>query len=304
MSSSILHNRFYRRYFLIAAALSGAVLLGLRFIIVPNLHSTIPPEVADALSEIIDSLFGALLASVATTFLVAWLTAPEKTNVMEVVEPRRIRDVLQYAIRGTDEWWYRGHIGQYFTSVLLPMIARDARAENTRKKIYLIILDPTNKQLCGEFAAYRNMIRSARKSLPWTADSARNLLYATVVSAYAWRTEEPLLELNIAFTDQISQFRIEIASNLVLITQEDPQEPALRFDRGTSLYNSYGRDVNLTYDRSRQLARQGQVPARSNLQADDIRNLFKQLVLPEHELTDSDITEILRIVQVSENPYP
>lgn len=111
-----------------------------------------------------------------------------------------------------------------------------------------------------------------------------------------------LLRVNIALLNYVTVFRIDLSSNLAIITKEDPKEPALRCDNGTAIYNSYREDLLLTFEQGDKLP-DVEIPSRLELTADRLQKLLGDLGFNSIELTDDELKQIITMALGQENPY-
>lgn len=300
----LLEAKYRRRVFFTLVVILLMLLLVLRFFVLPAISD------ADLLtwdviaSRSLETIFGAVVASVAVTSLILWLSPSARQKaVMEIIPPFRIKETLEEARGKTGEWWYRGHSGRHFRAVAIPALAKQARTANVTKRIVLQILDPTSDAVCSNYSAYRQALHSAIRDQPWTSQRVRLELYATIVSSYAWKTQEPLLDITIALIEKVSLFRVDLSSRLALVTKEDPREPALRFDEGTIFYNSYKEDLRLSLKQARELPRDVAGPRLTELNEENVRELLQNIGLVTPVLEAQDIQSIIDIAQKAENPY-
>ena len=299
-----IETRYRQRIFLGSAALAGVVLLLLRFYVIPGISGGEMPTWEVILIDIVDNLLAAVIAAFGIALILKWaIPQPVKTAKMEVVEPFRIRETLQEALTKTDEWWYRGQTGRHFRSATLPKLAFDARNENTSKSVYLLILDPTSAETCECYALYRQSIRSAKKDKVWTAERTRIELNATIVSAYAWKTKEPLLEVTVGLTSTVPLFRYDFSSRLALVTREDPQEPALRCDENTFFYRAFREDLRMSLQQSKILSNNLKFYPLEQITIQNTRELLTFLGLDNQNLNEESVREIISLVKKAENPY-
>jgi hypothetical protein len=295
----------HRRDFYIVSFLILTIVLLVRFCLVPELFGLRAPSIPDALNAVLDALFATGLATIAIASLVLWLTPPIMARSrIDVIEPREIGPQLAKARLGTREWWYRGGCGRYTRAVTIPYIATEARAQNMTKAVTIQILDPTVPSSCREYALYRNRLRSGKQGTPWTEQSVRLDLLGTIVSAYTWRAEEPLLNVEVGLHKTFSLLRIDLSSHLAVITKEDPLEPALKCDVGSFFYDSFLEDLRLTLQQARLLPKGPIGTPRAELTAADVQRLLGELGLQFPEvLVAQDLEDIIAKVKDARNPY-
>jgi hypothetical protein len=128
-------------------------------------------------------------------------------------------------------------------------------------------------------------------------------LLATIVAAYAWRSKEPLLELTVALHRNISLFRVDMSSSLLLITKEDSREPALRCDAGTFFYNAYRQDLRMSRDQADILPDSVLFDHKQKHAKQNVAKLINDLGLETLKLSDSILEDIVKRVEDGTNPY-
>jgi hypothetical protein len=246
--------RHERRLFFTIVALGSALLLLLRYIVVPALAGNTRPSWDSFADSLLSDLLTGFLATGLIAVALIWLLPEKRVRADISIVPSWERGaVIARARVNTDEYWFSGASGRFTRAVTLPELARAAHGANLRKKVVIQILDPENDDVCQTYANYRNRVRSARRGDEWDVDTVRSELLATVVLAYAWRREEPLLEITVALKSALSLFRFDLGSDLLIMTKEDPSEPALQCDGGTFFYNAFREDLRLSLEQARVL---------------------------------------------------
>jgi hypothetical protein len=172
---------------------------------------------------------------------------------------------------------------------------------NQRHPIVIQILDPVNVGVCTAYAGYRNRVRSSRGKDEWTIERVRAELLATVILAYVWAREEPLLEITVALKQTLSLFRLDMGTTMLVMTKEDPHEPALRCDSGTFFYRAFKDDFELTLEQARRL------PPHRGLARDDIEESSAIDFLSElgfdRTLLEPVIADVVALARNPKNPY-
>jgi len=300
----MLLNKYQKRLLFGSSFLAFISLMIVRFFMIPYLTGKPIEGFVDILYSITDNLLAALVTSISITLLLLWLTPPSlESAIMEVVESPRISEILRRGRNHAMEYWYKGNTGRYFRSITLPELAREARLDNATKNVFLIVLDPTKYDACEYYALFRQRLRSARRENFWSRKHVQCELNATIVSTYAWKTQEPALNITVALVDSVSLFRIDFSSNLVLITREDERQPALMCETNSLFYKSYREDLFVSFQQSRILPDSIKGIPLQDLDAETLRILMLDLGLGDQELSDSDINNIINIAKKAENPY-
>lgn len=252
------------------------------------------------------NLTGMQVSTIFSTILIAslafWLTPRVVHNSqVDIIQPKDIGRMLKQA-RETDEYWFLGSTARFTRSTTIPELATNARKSNFSKRIKIQILNPDNVETLASYVEYKNRVRRGKKD-PWTINRARKELLATILAAYTWRAEEPLLEFEIGLKDSVSFFRIDLSKQLAVITKEDPEEPALKFDNDTFFYNSYLEELRFSLRQSKKLDPNVNGILKNDLNKENVIVLFENLNIILSEVDDEDIYEIITLSKEARNPY-
>lgn len=293
----------HRRRLVFASAIATLIaLLSIRFFLIPYLTNKPFVAIDEIAALIIDNLLVALISSMVVTFLVLWLVPPSRRNTaIEVVEPQRMREVLQEAHKGTHEWWYRGAIGRHFRTSTLPQLAREAKAEKISKRIHLLVLDPrlANKY----FALTRTRLTVEEKNKSWTEESIKLEIYATILTTYAFKATEPSLEIEVGLLNTLSVYRVDLSSKLALITTEGIKDSAIKCDENSFYYQTYREDLLLSFQQSTALPTNVKGIPLEKLNVSLTKVLLNELGINNNDLSDKNIEEIINKIQKVRNPY-
>ena len=299
-----LKTKYRRKIFYLISFLLLLVIYLIRFYFLPFYFNSPVPSVKDILNSILDDIMATIFVTVSIASLIFWLTPPVMQQAkMEVIEPIRIKDELKEARNNTKIYWYKGGCGRFTRAVTIPELAAEARASNQHKQIYIQILDVTNKEICQNYSEYRRSLRSANLDQPWSPERVQLELYSTIVAAYCWKTQVPLLEIQVALTNSISLFRLDLSSKTIVITKEDKQEPGLKCDEGTFFYNSYLEELRLSLKQARLLPSKIKGYTIDELNQTNVQKLLTDLGIFNNSLTDDQITIIINLTRKSKNPY-
>lgn len=300
----MLASKYQKRLFFGSAFLAFASLIITRFFIVPYLSGESIEGIPGIVNAILDNLLAALVTSISITLLLLWLTPQNaEAAVMEVVDSPRISEILKRGRDRATEYWYKGNTGRYFRSVTLPELAKEARLENATKNVFLIILDPRDNTACEYYALFRQRLRSARKDKPWSGLRVQLELNSAIVSAYAWKAQEPALNITVALVNVVSLFRIDFSSRLAVITREDERQPALMCEANSLFYLSYREDLFVSLQQAKILPNNVIGVPLQYLDVANTRKLMDDLGLDSQNLSDSAIDEIITLSRKAENPY-
>jgi hypothetical protein len=274
-----------------------------RLLILPAVFSDVQDLSAGIfLSSLVETLIATGIVTVGIGGFLFWITPTVMDETeLEILEPRRIGELLEQARRNADQWWFRGGTGRFSRGVTIPELAHKARTENSSKTINLLLIDPTDSGLCEYYADYRNQARSGPKNQRWTAERVSREVLATITAAYSWSAEYPL-RLQVGLRRTISLHRYDISTNYAIVTREDPREPALRCDAGSFFYKSFLEDYRLAMRQARELSSDVDGIPFEELAPDSLARFLKELNLAEPGI-DLDLQEIIEKAKTTENPY-
>lgn len=293
----LLYSSSSRNKFLALSLLILCSILMVRYLLFPYFNIDRP-----ILNKVLEDIFSSGFTTVFIAYLVFWLTPRVMNNSnMEVISPYQIKEKLKEG-RETNEYWYSGGTGRHTRAVTLPEIAIGSRNSNTTKRIYIQVLDPTDKNVLDAYVNYRNRVRTGAKN-PWNIKRAQNEVYATIISAYIWKREQPLLEISVALKKEASLFRFDLSSTVLVITKEDPSEPALFCTEGTFFHKAYKEELRLSLEQSRNLRTDIKGFYFDELNTEKLLTLINQLDIYDNSLNDSSLEEITTLIRKRENPY-
>lgn len=232
--------------------------------------------------------------------------AIHSVSMVRVLHGSEVGQALAEARRHTDRWYFKGGTGTYTRAVTLPECLKHARRRNATLQFAVEIIDPTDEEVCDRYAQFRRSLDPDAPGERWTVDRTRKESYATVLAACWHRQRSGLLTIDVRVSGQMTTFRYDLSSSCVIITQENPQTPALRIDRKELYYNRY--NIELQY--SRKQSRRVPIEAAAQVALDDepsveqVRRLFTALGLPlPRSYGDRDIADIVSRAVQARNPY-
>lgn len=240
----------HRRLVVTLLILAFLSLLVVRIFVFPTLDAA---GNIDWTAMITSSLDG-LISTIVISFVVAvtlWWTKPPTDRIPPGFEvlPTSISKQLEHEATLTDQWEYLGHTGRYVRNRIFPILEKHAQKQNQRIHIRMVILDPRNDELCDQYAKYRNRSRSSEIFQDhWSKQKVKEELIATVARCIILDQEENQVRCEIRFRSFLSQFRLDVSRDQIMVTQEDPQEPAFSYPRGSRFFDYYKRENQLIWD--------------------------------------------------------
>ncbi|MBH0779461.1 hypothetical protein [Nocardia bovistercoris] len=212
------------------------------------------------------------------------------------------------ARRDTEVWIFKGGTGTYIRAVTLRACVENARREQRPLRMQLEILDPANEPLCKTYAQFRTSLspETGRSDEAWTTERTRRESYATVLAACWFRQRFTFLTIEVGLSSVMTTFRWDLSSSCVIVTQDNPNTPALMFERDKPYYRDLNRELVASFKQTRrvQLSRCEELPLGNEPTVDEVRGLFDALGLGlPASFTDRDVADITRRALQPRNPY-
>jgi hypothetical protein len=239
--------------------------------------------------------------------------ALDQASNLRVLRGNAIGQALATARKDTESWMFKGGTGTYIRAVTLPECIERARDEGRALTMRLEILDPTNEEVCEHYAGYQRSVSTTLDGTGevWTAGRTAKESFATILAACWYRQRYRLLTVEVGLSSTITTFRWDVSSRCVimtqLITQEDPREPALLIERGSTYYDRYATELLTSLEQSRRLpieqaAKAAQLSDEPSVE--ETQKLFVALNLPlPAAFDDVAISEIIRKAIQAKDPY-
>jgi hypothetical protein len=310
---TLLQNKHSRRNFLIMVGAILLCILLIRFLWlpiyepVPDAAGIIPkdPSWLTIVSRLLDSIFISLTVTVAIGWFLFKIELPDEEKKFEIVEPFKIGELFQRERSGTDEWFFSGGTGRFTRSKTIPELSKIAKNNNQHINIKIQVIDPTDEQVCSNYAKYRKGLRSAEnKDLGhWTKEYVRQEILTTIVSAIIHKSHYPLLDIAIGLKNNFSTMRIDMSSKVAIITKEDKQEPALVCREGSFLYRTYKEEILQTFKEYKQVNTLPEFEfSLKDLTVDNVREVIEKLCLSDG-LSNDDYVKVHTFLKENKNPY-
>ena len=242
----------HRRMVVTGLFIAFCLLLAIRFWGFPTLDEN---GNTDWHSLVVAVLEG-LISTIVISFVVAvtlWWTKPPLDRIPPGFEvpPVDISKTLEAAASESDVWEYNGHTGRYVRNQIFQRLRQRSRQHNMNVSVRMMILDPRNIVLCNKYARYRTQRRSnVTFGDDWTPQTVQQQLIATVAKTACLHAENNQVQCEIRFRTVLSQFRFDKSNYQILVTQEDPQEPAFSYPKGSRFFDYYERENHLIWDQS------------------------------------------------------
>ena len=303
-SKNLLAQKQTRRLFFISCSLGLFVLIGIRYFAIPIFWPNIEIDFVKTTILLIDQLIITLISVISVSLVILWLNPPAPIeSVVEVINPQKLLNIYDDAFEGIEEFRYTGHTARWTRSITFPRLAEHAKKNRKSVLIYIIILNPKANGSSLENAKFQKRMTETGDDLYSIVKNNNIELYATIVNAYSWAEQHPLMKIHVALTDKNSLFRTDIYSKFALVTQADPRAPALKYIRGTTLFDAIREEAIIKFEQSEELNNSIEGIPFTNLTNENVKQLLIKLGFEVSGLTDLDFGKIIEIAKAPVNPF-
>jgi hypothetical protein len=231
-----------------------------------------------------------------------------ESSFIRVLHGSEVGTALEEARRQTDRWVFKGGTGTYLRAVTLPQCVEVARRKKHTLHVDVEIVDPANEKLCTAYAQFRRSLTDQPDATGelWTPDRTRKEAYATVLAACWYQRHYSFVTVEVGLSSVMTTFRWDMTPHRLIITQEDPQYPAMMLEPGRYYYEIHSRELMASLRQARKVpvSAAEQLDLGEEPTVDETRKLFTELGLPlPRTFTDRDVADIVRKALQPRNPY-
>jgi len=231
-----------------------------------------------------------------------------ENSYIRVLHGAEVGQALEEARRNTDRWAFKGGTGTFLRAVTLRECVHAARRKKHTIHMQVEIIDPANEKVCEDYAQFRRSLSDQPDSTGeiWTVERTRKEAYATVLAACWYWQRFSFLTIEVGLSSVMTTFRMDMTPQRLIITQEDPQFPAMMLEPGRYYYEFYSRELMASLRQSRQVPinQLDRAALSDEPTVDEARKLFAELDLPiPRSFTDRDVADIIGRALQAKNPY-
>jgi hypothetical protein len=283
-----------RRWFFTAILLALALILVVRFALVPNVANMSSWRLT--LASVLDSLTASAVTSLVIGLAYILLFPPEEATAVEILSSSRdIERVIIKGARDARNWSVRARTANYFTKVTLQRLADTALSSGGAIIVKMQVLDPENDNLLAAYARFRSNHPGAAVS--WTSTRVRREIYAAILSAAVVRGRAPRVEIEIGLSPAFWVMSLDISENMALLTGQERDDPAMLLPRGSRFFDGWSQDFDASFSECRkvkpelspELALKIEKRPRDNISA--LRQFFVELGLAD--CSDASLLEVV-----------
>lgn len=233
----------------------------------------------------------------------------EGTAMVRTLRGAEVQAAHKEARLTTDRWFFKGGTGTYTRAVTLPQCVDTARRDRRALQFRLEILNPTDAEACKRYEDFRRSVSTDPDGTgeTWYPGRARLESYATILAA-CWNIQRfRLLGIQLGLTSVVSTFRYDMSSKYLIVTQDDPQFPALLVPHGKTLYDAYDVELRTSFEQARrvQLESAARVSLSAEPTAQEVETLLETLELsPKPPLYQAEAELVVQKAINAKNPYP
>lgn len=229
--------KYDRRTFLGLLVAISIILILLDVFITPYFGAA-----ASVLSEYVRALVGALLVGLIVYWIfVAFTPHPIGGAGLDLIQPTQITAEFETLLQDTTRWWYKGNFGRYQRGKILPTIAGRVNAQAN-----IIIIDPTDRDLCRKHADYRNEIKAIDAGKNYTAEDVITEVLVTIIHC-GWYVSNNKVDIGLYLSSVFDPVRIDSNDAALMLTIEDRRSPALKITKQHFMYEPF--QLQMTYAR-------------------------------------------------------
>jgi hypothetical protein len=254
-------------------------------------------------AELIGDFIATALAGTALALVLQRLfPGPHRPPVVENVPAHEISGRLESSLPKTRRWWYDGSTGGYQRSTTMPQLARHARRSGVSREATIVILDPTDEDLCRRYGNYRTGVTKTGEI--YSVDRVRIDIYATILAALEFNEREPL-NVIVALKKNMSILRYDLSDEQLVITKEGKTDPAISCPAESFYYDAFFEQLRMSRKQAKELElSMAKVPT-AGFDRESTRVAFTTLGIDTPTLEQDDSIDAIIEKSISRrSPYP
>lgn len=291
-----------RKTFVVLVLAICALLAAIRWGILPHLFDVSGGDPGEVVDELIGDFIATALAGTTLALLLRWIfPPPDRPPIVENLPAHEIGGRLEEALASTRQWWFDGSTGRYQRSTVLPKLAELGRKSGVSREVKIVILDPTDEDLCRHYGNYRGRVASPKKT--FSVDQIRVDIYATILAAAEFNEGHPL-DVTVALKRTMSILRYDMGDHQLVITKEGRTDPAIACPDNSFYYDAFHEQLRMSRKQAKELdLRKVEIPT-SGFDRDSARAALGQLEIATGILDQDDaVDEILAKAASRQSPY-
>lgn len=239
--SDVLDSKSQRRFFVTTSLL----ILGFGSLILYLLAKNVPPT---PVSNAFIGLFASITASGAFALISGfyiWFLFHDPKNSLSrsKVHPKDIKSSIREIAGEAREYRIWVRTGRHFRSEVLPELVRMGIERRSATRLAIILLDFRDEQVCRWYSDYRASSSFDRHR--WSEEYVKSEVLATLQAVLDAMAKHPgAISADIYLSKRLSTFRIEGSQTALIVTREDPKEPAAKYSADQRAYDAYSAELD------------------------------------------------------------
>ncbi|GAB4023371.1 hypothetical protein GCM10028808_73620 [Spirosoma migulaei] len=273
-------------------------------------YKNVPEPYSSIVKEVLINLVAATISAVILLSILIYLIPIERhVGSIEALDSRATKSLHNQTLKTTHFWLHNGHFGRWVRTEAMPYLATLSKENGITTEIKLIILNPTDNDVCTLYMRYRKQI----SHIDIEIDNVRDVqaeLFATILVAqrYNQATDHDLV-VKIYLNSQFNLVREDINESVVFRTQVDPKCSAVVYynkDREhdvSEFYYNAKKNFNFTAKFCQRVPFEPPVPM-GELTVENVKTYLNSINLLSNCDSDDDfIKKVIKKAHSTYNPY-
>lgn len=177
----------------------------------------------------------AIFALLSTFFMYYFFTDPFEADSSSQLLPQDIGASLRAMAQAATEYKLYVRTGRHFRSAILPLLVQRSQQHRMPISIEVVLLDFRDATICEKYAVYRRS--SSFDGKTWDVAYVQSEIMATILALL--RETNDNIRIDLFLSKRLSTFRLDVTSDEVLVTREDPRDDASRYTRSHQRFSAY-----------------------------------------------------------------
>lgn len=258
------------------------------------------------MGDMLDKFVISLLTTTLLGCFVFYVT-PRLIDKLEIsaIPSSKINKILVDATQKSNLWMFKGATGRFVRGTVIPEFMKRSQSDRQHRRISLTLMNPENDQVCGAYTEYRKSVAQESQKNDWSKDFSKAQVIATIYRAFYCQSQvKSFLSTEISLIDGFSAFRVDLSSDMVIVTKEDPNAPAISCRSNTNFYKFYEADIVLQGAQGRRVPFVEINTSPDNVTPNDVKTLVEKCGFKDVLLTSPEFLQIaVNAIKDSSVPY-
>lgn len=204
------------------------------------------------LGVILSVLASGIFAVIHTVLVYFVFTDADRDERSKKVLPADIGAALLDVANSTSNYQIFVRTGRHYRAAILPVLESKASTDRAPCVTTVILLDLRDDSLVEQYAGYRKS--TAFDKHLWNREYVRVSILATIIAVCRAHCRNPMLfSPKLFLSPRLSMFRIEGSPTELVVTTEDPKDPAVRLRAVHHELRAHLRELDLVRQGSKEI---------------------------------------------------